>query len=157
MAVDNLARLRELMAGVEETEHKLAKRTRMLQSIVNNALDAIIIMGANGCIHEWNPSAVKISGYTRAEAVGKELAALIVPEELRDAHRAGIKRYLATRNSDILDRRINLEAIRSNGERFPMELVVVEITGSAPLDFAGFIRDLTESIPGFENVHERRF
>ena len=58
------------------------------RAILDTALDGIITMDATGHVREFNPAAEHIFGFTRAEAVGKELAELIVPPELRAQHRA---------------------------------------------------------------------
>ena len=41
---------------------------------------------------EFNAAAERTFGYTKAEAIGRALADLIVPAPLRDAHTAGLAR-----------------------------------------------------------------
>ena len=65
-------------------------------AMLEAAHDAIVSMGADGVVLEWNPAAVRTFGYSREEAVGRELAELIVPPAQRVAHRAGLQRHLAT-------------------------------------------------------------
>jgi serine phosphatase RsbU (regulator of sigma subunit) len=78
--------------------------------------------------------------------VGAELAALIIPPELREAHRTALARHLATGEDRILNRRLELTGMRADGSTFPVELTVTKLggpDGAAPM-FAGFVRDITE-------------
>jgi PAS domain S-box-containing protein len=113
-------------------------------SIFRAAIDAVVVMGADGRVQDWNPAAEELFGYSRDEAVGQEVAELIIPGPVRGAHRHALARYLESGETTILDRRIELSALRRDGSEFPIELTVTRLPGSeAPL-FAAFIRDLEE-------------
>jgi PAS domain S-box-containing protein len=116
-----------------------ARKTAVLQT----ALDCVITMDGDGRIIEFNPAAERTFGYTAQEAVGQELADLIIPPDLRDRHRSGLKRYLSTRESGLFDRRIEMRAIRKDGSELPVELAITSI-GVEPPMFSGYLRDLTE-------------
>jgi len=49
---------------------------------------------------------------------------VIVPLSLREAHRTGFSRYMTTGESRILDRRIEITALRADGSEFPVELTI---------------------------------
>ncbi len=108
--------------------------------------DAVIIMGADGLVRDWNPAAESTFGYARAEAVGRELAELVIPGPLRAAHRNALARYVETRDTTILDRRLELTGLRRDGAEFPVELTVTRLGELEPPVFAGFVRDI--SVPG---------
>ncbi|MCK9609270.1 MAG: PAS domain S-box protein [Methylomonas sp.] len=55
-----------------------------LAAIVANAGDAIIGTGLNGIVTSWNKAAEQIFGYSSAQARGRNLADLVVPDELRN-------------------------------------------------------------------------
>lgn len=76
------------------------------RTIVEAALDCIVTIDAHGNVVEFNPAAEKTFGYRKEEAVGRELAELIVPPEHRDAHRKGLARYLATGASTLVGQSI---------------------------------------------------
>ena len=116
-----------------------ARKTAMLES----ALDCIITMDHRGNVVDFNPSAEETFGYKRAEVVGKEMASLIIPEELRDKHREGLARYLETGEGPILGTRIEVNALRADGTQIPVELAIapVDVVG-APM-FTGYLRDIT--------------
>jgi PAS domain S-box-containing protein len=116
-----------------------ARKTAVLQT----ALDCVITMDGDGRIIEFNPAAERTFGYKAQEAVGQELAELIIPPDLRDRHRSGLKRYLSIRESGLFDRRIEMRAIRKDGSELPVELAITSI-GVEPPMFSGYLRDLTE-------------
>ncbi len=83
-------------------------------------------------------------GYRVEEVIGRELAEVIVPPSLREAHRNGIARYLATIRPRILGQRIEVAAMRADGSEFPAEVTVTRTGLPGPPSFTGFIRDITE-------------
>lgn len=111
-------------------------------AIVDCSPNAIIAMDKNGCVSEFNKTAQLMFGYTRDEALGKELADLIVPEELRDRHRAGFKRYLATGTSNILGKRIEMPALTKQGKTIQVELAISVSHFDGEPFFAAFLRPL---------------
>lgn len=98
-------------------------------------------MDSDGYVRDWNPAAEDTFGYSWNEAIGQELADLIIPPAYRAAHRAAFRRYLETRQPTILDRRLELTAQRHDGREIPVELTVTRVPDLEPPLFAGFIRD----------------
>jgi PAS domain S-box-containing protein len=117
------------------------ERTR---SILDTALDGVIAMDHQGRIVEFNPAAERTFGHRRGDVVGRALADVIIPADLREAHRAGLARYLATGEAAVLGRRLELNGLRADGSLVPIELSISRIPGEGPPMFAGFVRDLTE-------------
>lgn len=136
-----LARERARIALRESEARKAA--------VLEAALDAVITMDHRGRILEFNPAAERIFGFTRDEVIGKEMASLIVPPSLRDAHRRGMARYLATGESMLIARRVELPAVRKDGREFPAEIAFARVSRSGPPVFTGFVRDVTESVELF--------
>jgi len=110
---------------------------------LETALDAVVVMRDDGIVADWNDQAVNVFGWTREEAVGHAMADLIIPERYRKAHKNGLERYLSSGQATVLGRRIEVSAIRKNGEEFPVELSIAPINGGRLL-FVGFLRDMTE-------------
>lgn len=123
-------------------------------AILQTALDAMITMDHQGRVVEFNPAAVHMFGYREPEAVGRLLAELIVPPELRERHARGLAHYLATGEGPVLNRRIEITAIRSDGTRFPVELAITRISSGEPPFFTGAIRDITERKHAEQSLHE---
>ncbi len=133
-------------------EQALRNSEARRDAILHTALDAIIFINHSGLVQEWNPAAEQIFGYTRSDAVGRELAELIIPPPLRDRHRDGLKRYLASGESRILGQRIEMPAVRADGTEFPVEMAVVRVPGSEPPLFTGYLRDITERKQGDQEL-----
>lgn len=115
-----------------------------LTTVLETALDAVVVMDREGHIVDWNATAREIFGWTRGEAIGAVLGDLIIPPQLRAAHNDGLKKYLESRFGPVLRKRIEVTALRKAGEEFPVELSITPYEESGNLVFLGFIRDITE-------------
>ena len=120
--------------------------TVLNRAILDTALDGIITMDKAGVVQEFNPAAERVFGFSRAEAIGKELAELIVPPAQRERHRQGLAHYLATGEGPVLGRRIEVSALRRDGSEILVELAITafQIEG-IPL-FTAYLRDITERV-----------
>ncbi|MBB6048729.1 PAS domain-containing sensor histidine kinase [Armatimonas rosea] len=114
-----------------------------LQTLLEIALDAVVVMDTQGKVVEFNPAAETLFGYTRAEILGQPLAETLVPHDLRDAHKAGLKRYLATGEAHVLGKRIEISALKRDGSLIDIELAIDRLPGET-LYFMAYIRDITE-------------
>jgi PAS domain S-box-containing protein len=123
----------------------LYQRRDELRLILETALDAVVVMKADGVVADWNDRAVGVFGWSRDEAVGRIMADLIIPERYREAHRNGLRRYLESGKGKVLGKRIELSGLRKNGEEFPVELSISPIQDRENILFIGFLRDITES------------
>jgi PAS domain S-box-containing protein len=115
-----------------------------LRAILDAALDCVISIDHRGLVTYFNTAAEQTFGYGAEEVIGRELAEVIVPPSLRDAHRAGLARQLETGKERILGRRIELTAMRRDGTEFPIELTITRIDLPEAPAFTGYVRDITE-------------
>jgi PAS domain S-box-containing protein len=136
-------RLVEERLGQEEKE--LQRSEVRKAAIVDSALDCIVTIDHEGCITEFNPAAEHTFGRRRDEVLGKHLADVIIPPSLREKHRQGFARYLATGEARVLGKRIEMTAVRADGSEFPVELAIIRIPLEGPPSFTGYLRDITES------------
>src|SRR6266849_1600236 len=113
-------------------------------AILDSALDCIVTIDHEGCITEFNPAAERTFGFGRDQVLGQQLADVVVPPSLREEHRRGLARYVATGEAAILGRRIEMTAIRADGSEFPAELAITRIPVDGPPSFTGYLRDITE-------------
>lgn len=130
-------------------ERKQAEEDRRLSeartsAVVESAMDAIIAMDHLGKIVDFNPAAEETFGYSREEVIGQEMAGLIIPQDLRDAHRQGLLRYLETNQAVVIGKRIEIVAQRKDGSIFPVELTVQRVDMPGAPMFTGYIRDITD-------------
>jgi PAS domain S-box-containing protein len=135
----------QFVAGRRAAEEVRARESRM-RAMLEAALDAVVTMDAKGCVIGWNHAAEAIFGYSASEADGRQMAELIVPPYLRDAHRRGLARFLETERAIVLDRRLELTGMRRDGSEFPVELTITRIALPGPPTFTGYLRDITERV-----------
>ena len=83
------------------------------------AFDSVVTMDDRGVVLSANRAAERLFGYTAADMVGREVAELIIPPSLREAHRDGLSRYLKTGRGPVVGRRVELTAMRADGTRVP--------------------------------------
>jgi PAS domain S-box-containing protein len=93
---------------------------------------------------EFNPAAERTFGYRKSDVQGQELAMLIVPPEHREAHRRGLARYVATGQSHLVGRLIEMSALKADGSQFPIELAITAVESDGPLMLTGVARNITE-------------
>ncbi len=116
----------------------------LASGIMRAALDCIIVIDNESQVVEWNNAAEATFGYSRDDALGRDIADLLIPPGLREAHHAGMARHKVTGVGPILNRRIEVMAVRRDGREFPVELAVVPIDEDPPR-FAAYVRDITAS------------
>ena len=116
-----------------------ARRAAVLDSV----LDCIVTMDEHGNVIEFNLAALRTFGYTKAEAMGRPLAELIIPPRFREGHSAGLARYVATADGPIIGKVVEMIAMRSDGTEFPVELAITAIRTGATSIFTGVLRDIT--------------
>jgi PAS domain S-box-containing protein len=116
------------------------------RAVLDAALDCVISIDHRGLVTYFNASAERTFGYVADEVIGRELAEVIMPPSARDAHRGGLARYLLTEEARILDRRIELIAMRADGREFPIELTVTRVDLPDGPGFTGFVRDITDRV-----------
>src|SRR5436305_1611421 len=97
-----------------------------------------------GLIAEWNRQAEITFGWTRAEAVGRVLSEIIIPPQFREGHIRGLARFLASGEGPMLNRVLEVQALRRAGREFPAEISIAPVRLGEQYLFAAFIRDVTE-------------
>ncbi len=112
------------------------------KTAVDISLDAIVAIDEGGRITLWNRAAARMFGYSEAEAVGSPLD-IIMPEEYREAHRKGMERFLATGEAKVIGKTVELEGMRKDGSKFPVELSLSAERLNGDWMFIGVIRDVT--------------
>ena len=145
-------------AGASIIAREIAERDRLEKSlgergvqldermctIIESALDSVIVMDDHGVITFWNRQAEVTFGWARGEAMGRRMSEVIIPERYREAHESGLKRFLATGQGPVLNKRIELAALHRDGHEFEVELTVSPIRCGETVIFNAFVRDITE-------------
>src|SRR5262245_60611491 len=129
----------ELRKAKEEAEASAA----WARLVVDTAYDAFVVMDEKGLIIDWNHEAEVIFGWTRAEALGRDLAETFLPPEFRDQHHRGLAHFLATGEGPVLNQRLELVALHRDGRRFPVELTIRPIRQAERYVFSASLHDIT--------------
>ena len=143
----HIVRWYNLLIDIDErkrAEQELRRSEARKAAILDSALECIVTIDHEGCITEFNPAAERTFGHRRDEVLGRQLADIIIPPALRERHRQGFARYLATGEARVLGQRIEMTAVRADGCEFPTELAITRIPLDGPPSFTGYMRDITE-------------
>lgn len=131
------------LIGIAFVERYLAERAR-LKTVLDTAADAYIGLDSRGVITDWNAAARETFGWTAAEARGRPVVELLVPERLREAHSAGLARYLDTGRRSLPTGQVQLPALHRDGHELPVELSLAAMPWKGRWQFHGFLRDVSE-------------
>ncbi|MEO1552912.1 MAG: PAS domain S-box protein [Pseudomonadota bacterium] len=133
------------MTEAKSTLVAIERDNALRNAVIDAALDCIIMMDQEGLIVEFNPAAEQVFGYTREEAVGAQLADLIIPANLRDAHHNGLKHYLSTGEHAVLNQRVEVPATNKSGDELLVELAISPVEFGGTKFFSAYLRDITQA------------
>ncbi|MFO7168182.1 MAG: PAS domain S-box protein, partial [Chloroflexota bacterium] len=126
------------------TEEKLRESEARLAGIVGSAMDAIITIDHEQRIVLANRAAEQVFGARAEDLVGQSLDVLI-PERLRAAHRRHVAAFgksgVTTRAMGVTP---DLWGRRANGEEFPIEASISQVTVGGEKLYTAIVRDITE-------------
>ncbi|MEI8313502.1 MAG: PAS domain S-box protein, partial [Verrucomicrobiota bacterium] len=141
-------RTRELeheLARRKEQEAVLKKSESQLRTITDSAHDAILMMNPEGKISYWNPAAGRIFGYTRDEALGRNLHSLIAHPQHHAAHDAAFPSFLKNGQGAAIGKTLDLAALRKDGKEISVRLSISAIEIEGAWHAVGILQDITES------------
>src|SRR5688572_20231392 len=130
-----------------EALSQVAQSDARAHLILDTAHDAFVGMDADSHIVSWNAQAEKTFGWTREEALGRNLAQTIIPPAFREAHLKGMKRFLATGEAPVVNRRLELRGLHRNGHEFPLEITItLPMRRDDGYFFGAFLRDISDRL-----------
>ncbi len=137
---DELSRVVSAFNSVADELMQVSSRMR---AVVDHAANGIVIIDSAGVVQTFNPAAEAIFGYAAGEVIGHDVT-MLMPEGLRESHRAGLTRCVATGEGRMMGSAIKVEGLKKNGERFPLELVMAPMEYDGAQWFIGMVRDISE-------------
>lgn len=138
---------------IKKAEESLRESEERYRIVAETATDAIITIDQDGKIIFANPAAERIFGYSVDEMTGNRIL-MLMPERLRDAHIAGISRYIKTGKRHISWEGIEIVGKHKDGHEIPLENSFGEIVKDGKRYFTGIIRDITERKQAEQALHE---
>ncbi|MEO6203826.1 MAG: response regulator [Mycobacteriales bacterium] len=138
MLVRRADRARAVAEGISR------ERERRLSGVLEAASDAFVSIDTRGLVTAWNPQAAGLFGRSEQDALGKRLSELVVPEEHRAAHEAGLARHAAGGEAHVVGTRIEITALAGDGHVFPVELAIwAHEDGSG---YSAFLHDISDRV-----------
>lgn len=126
-------------------EEKLRSSEERWRSIVESAVDGIVVIDAQGQIEAFNPAAERLFGYTESEVLGRNVT-LLMPPPYREEHDGYLARYLSTGEAHIIGIGREVIGLRRDGTTFPVHLSVGEMSVAGARTFTGILHDLSARV-----------
>ena len=139
-------------SAIEEALRKSEERVR---SIVESAVDAIVVINERGSIEAFNPSAERLFGYTVSEVIGRNVNVLM-PSPDRERHDGYIRHYLTTGEQKIIGVGREVTGLKKDGTRFPVHLSVGEMQFEGKRSFTGILHDLSARVALEQRLAEQK-
>jgi two-component system sensor histidine kinase DevS len=111
--------------------------------MLESAPDGMLMTDGDGVILAVNEQVERLFGYERADILGRHVE-ILLPERLREIHRAHRTRYRAEPNVRAMGEGLQLRARRSNGSEFPVEVSLSPLHDDEGLAVVASIRDVSE-------------
>jgi len=143
LAEDAEAARAQVSAYKDQLEDLVEERTKRLQSIIDTAVDGIIVIDDAGIIQSFSPAATTIFGYEMEEAVGKNVS-ILSPHGTGGKHAGALDAYKAGGASTVVGTTQQVIGRRKDGTTFPMDLAIGEAWLNNERFFTGIARDITE-------------
>jgi two-component system sensor kinase FixL len=132
---------------------ELATSHAHMQSVLDTVPDAMVVIDQRGIIQSFSATAERLFGFTTSEVQGRNVS-MLMPAPYRHEHDGYLDHYLTTGERRIIGVGRVVVGQRKNGDTFPMELAVGEVTQAAKRQFIGFVRDLTQRQNRERLLHE---
>lgn len=126
-----------------------------LRQVIATGPTGLVSIDEAGLITVWNPAATRLLGWETDEVVGKPLTETLIPAELRDAHTAGMARYMATGRPAVIGHPVSLPALHRDGSRVEIELTIWPSWVQGQRHFYAFLRDTSEQRAAAERAARR--
>ncbi len=128
-------------------EREAGDARKRLEEVISTSFDAILAANIEGELIEYNGAAERIFGFSRNEAIGRDMADLIIPDHLKKAHAMGMQRYRETRERHVVGKGlIRLEALRKDGTVFPVEMSLSSAIHDGKEIFVSYLRDISDRV-----------
>jgi len=140
----------------EQKSHAFDRQQLILQGVIQTSLDAIITIDSDGVITDFNPAAEKTFLYQESEAVGKNISNLIIPIELREAHKKGLASAASLPSGQFVGQRYEVPAMRADGTSLTVEIAMGRIKVNNAILFTAFLRDITDRLQHQEKLEQAK-
>ncbi len=151
------------LTELKRQEQQLVEQVQALQraeqikaAIVDNALAAIVTTDAAGRVVEFNPAAECMFGLSRAQALGRSVAEVMIPARHRQGHEAGMDRMARGEAPRLMGQRLQMHALRADGSEFPIEMVLWQTQAAGQAYYTASINDVSDKVRAAEVIERQR-
>ncbi len=135
-------------------EERLRSSEAHWRSVVESAVDGIIVIDARGGIEAFNPAAERLFSYAEADVVGRNVN-MLMPSPYHEEHDGYLAHYLRTGEAKIIGIGREVRARRADGTTFPVHLAVGEMSVNGERKFTGILHDLSARVRMEEQLREQ--
>ncbi len=135
-------RLTEEIIERKKVEDELKHSEHLKTTILETAMDGVILVNSEGIVLNWNKQAEHILELQREETIGKSLYPL-VPYKLRQELKRSFNNYIQTGDDELINKRVETSVNRKNGTSVYVELTIIAIETKGDYLFNAFFRDIT--------------
>ncbi|QYF93204.1 CHASE domain-containing protein [Massilia sp. PAMC28688] len=131
-------------AALRHANAMLASEQQRVKLMFENSHDAFIAVSPQGRVTDWSAKAERMLGWPAQQAIGADLAELIIPAPLREAHNAGFRRFVQSGQGQLLRNVVEVEAVHRDGHLVPVELAIAGFPDLQGYAVSAFVRDISE-------------
>jgi two-component system sensor kinase FixL len=135
-------------------EERLRASEARWRSIIDSAVDAIVLIDSRGCVEAFNPAAERLFGYHETDIIGRNVN-ILMPSPYHEQHDSYLARYLQTGQAKIIGSGREVTGRRADGTTFPLHLSVGEVLLGGERKFTGILHDLTARVRMEEQFREQ--
>jgi len=145
-----------IRARTNSLNRQLLEAHNQAADVIDNMLDGVIMIDKAGVIVKFNPAAEQIFLLPSSKAIGKHFKILL--DELHaNEYQDGIENYANDKEAMAFhNSKKEVIGLRSNGEKFPMDLISSSMVIGGRLMFLGVVRDTSASKKAEEELDRLR-
>ncbi|MEZ5671573.1 MAG: PAS domain S-box protein [Thiotrichaceae bacterium] len=128
---------------LRQTEMALRESEDMFRKVSQSLMEALIVINGLGHVVFWSKSAERIFGYTEEDVIGHDLHTLIMPNGMTHELANSFAQFRESGEGEVLNKTLEFNALRKNGENFPVEVSIVAIKLKGEWSAVGTVRDMT--------------
>ncbi len=152
----DLTELKQQQQQLQDQVQALQRAEPLKAAIVDNALAAIVTTDVSGAIVEFNPRAQTMFGLTREQALGRDVAQVLIPPRHRHGHHAGMQRMARGETPRVMGQRLQMHSLRADGSEFPIEMVLWRTDAGGQTYYTASIIDVSERERAAEVIQRQR-
>jgi PAS domain S-box-containing protein len=147
---------REMTLELRQSYAQIEAEQQRMKLILQNGYDAFIAIDATGRITDWNLKATQLFGWTEREAVGRDMADLLVPPDQHSRHQAGFGQFVTSGAGPFLDGPTEVMGLHRNGKQIPVELAIAALPTASGYGASAFVRDIAPRKAAQERESQRQ-